>query len=434
MNILILSASTGGGHNRAANALKDFIAGYDPKAEVNIIDAFEECSAAINFTVVKGYKTLVTLTPHLFGLMYKTSDKKSPLSDLVNLVYTQCARKLQPVIEGYAPDVIISCHPFAGAILGYMKEKKRCSAALITIVTDFLPHRAYISGGIDAYITASDKGKELLHTRYGVDPDRVYDYGHPVYEKFYEGNGRSRAEVLAELGFDPDKKTVLVMAGSFGVNEVLKVYESLLDIEEDYQLIVITGKNKKLYEAFEKMLNDDKDIVTEDEPDAVKTLSEYSVFRVAYNSEVIPEKPKSTFHRSSDRHKPTRLFYFVDNVDDYMHASDLIVTKPGGMTTSESIACALPMAVFKAYPGQETQNAALLVENDIGVIIPKADEAKAVVGGLLQDNERLKKMKESCRSYVRKHSCQSIYELAKKLAGRRESFDESGEAPLFSDN
>lgn len=416
MKILILTAATGGGHNRAANALKDYIAGCDPETEVSIIDAFEECSAAINFTVVKGYKTLVTLTPHLFGLMYKTSDKKSPLSDLVNLVYTQCARKLQPVIEGYAPDVIISCHPFAGAILGYMKEKERCSAALITIVTDFLPHRAYISGGIDAYITASDKGRQLLHDRYGVELDRVYDYGHPVYEKFYEGNGRSREEVLAELGFDADKKTVLVMAGSFGVSEVLKVYESLLDIEEDYQLIVITGRNKKLYEAFEKMLNNDKEIVTDNEPEGVMSLSEENVLRIMYNSEENPEKQSSTFRRSTDRHKPTKLFYFVDNVDDYMHASDLIVTKPGGMTTSESIACALPMAVFKAYPGQEAQNAALLVENDIGVIIPKASEAKNVVGELLSNSERLAKMKESCRGYVRKNSCQNIYELAKTLA------------------
>lgn len=417
MNVLILTASTGGGHNRASRALKEYITGRDPQTKVEIIDAIEECSSLLNFTVVKGYKALVTLTPALFGAMYKSSDKKSPLSEMINVIYSQCAKRLQPIIAGHDPDVVISCHPFAGAILGYMKEKLGYDVPLITIVTDFLPHRAYISDGIDAYVTASDKAKRLLHEQYGVDENRIYDYGHPVFDRFYEGHGRSREEVLGELGFDKEKRTVLVMAGSFGVTEVLKVYESLLGIEQDYQLIVITGRNKKLYDAFEKLLNTDEEIITEEEPEWVQSLSEDNILRIIYNSsENARERLTATFRRSTDQHKPTRLFYFVDNVDDYMHASDLIVTKPGGLTTSESIACALPMAVFKAYPGQEEQNAELLVENDIGVIIEKAADAKEKVGALLENSDRLLSMRDSCRRYVRKDSCRHIYELAEKLA------------------
>ena len=120
---MILTASTGGGHNRASNALKSYINTHDPESDVRIIDAIEECSSVLNFTVVKGYKALVTLTPSLFGKIYKNSDKKSPLSDTVTFLYQQCAKRLKPVIDEYMPDVIISCHPFAGAILGYMKEQ-----------------------------------------------------------------------------------------------------------------------------------------------------------------------------------------------------------------------------------------------------------------------------------------------------------------------
>ena len=98
-----------------------------------------------------------------------------------------------------------------------------------------------------------------------------------------------------------------------------------------------------------------------------------------------------------------------------MHASDLIVTKPGGLTTSESIACALPMVVFKAYPGQEEQNAALLVENDIGVIMESSEVAAERVGDLLKNPDKLHHMRESCRKYVRKNSSKNIYELAKRL-------------------
>ena len=92
MNVLILTASTGGGHNRASKALKEFINKHDPDTRVDIIDAIEECSSLLNFTVVKGYKALVNWTPQLFGAMYKSSDKPSALSEMVTVIYQQCAK------------------------------------------------------------------------------------------------------------------------------------------------------------------------------------------------------------------------------------------------------------------------------------------------------------------------------------------------------
>lgn len=421
MNVLILTASTGGGHNRASNALKSYINTHRPEVGVSIIDALEECSSVLNFTVVKGYKALVTLTPGLFGAMYKSSDKKSPLSETVNIIYQQCARKMKTVIEEHQPDAIISCHPFAGAIIGYMKEKYGYTIPLISIVTDFLPHRTYISKGIDAYVTASAQAKDILTNEYEIAPENVYDYGHPVFDQFYEGQGKSREDVLAELGFDKDKKTVLIMAGSFGVTDILEIYENLQSINVDYQIIVITGRNKKLYDAFEELLNNADEIITEDEPEFLKRFGNDNILRFMYNqSENVKEKLTHTFHRTIDSHKPTKLFFFINNVDDYMHASDMIVTKPGGLTTSESIACALPMVTFKAYPGQEEQNAALLAENNIGVIMEKSSEAAEVVGALLADDEKLQSMRESCRRFVHKNSAQRIFELAQKLAEQAE--------------
>lgn len=427
MKIMILTASTGGGHTRAANALKEYVERYTPENKAEIIDAIEECSSALNYTIVNGYKALVTHAPGLFGAIYKSSDKKSALSDMVNFIYSQCAKKLYPIIEEHAPDAIISCHPFTGGILGYVKNKFDCDIPLISIVTDFLPHRAYISYGINAYITASEKAKTMLSEVYGVDPGIIYDYGHPVFDRFYEGNGRSRGEVLAELGFDPEKLTVLVMAGSFGVSDVLKYYENLLRIELDYQIIIITGRNRNLYNAFEKLLNNEE-IITNDEPELIKSLPEDNIVRILYNSsEQGIDRQSSHYYPTTDRHKPTKLFYYVENVDDYMHASDLIVTKPGGLTTSESIACALPMAIFKAYPGQEEQNAALLAENDIGVILEKPSDAAEKVGALLADSEKLLSMRENCRKYVRKNSSQNIIELAQRLADEKKYKDNKTE-------
>lgn len=417
MNIIIMTAATGGGHNRAANALKDYINKHDPSAEVEILDAIKECSALLNSMIVKGYKTLVTLAPGLFGALYKTADKSSPVSDLVNLVYSQCAKRLQPIIEELHPDAVISCHPFTAGILAYMKHSGGADVPLISIITDFIPHRAYVADGVDAYITASQKGKDILVNEYGIPEGKVFFYGHPVYERFYEGCGRDRGDTLSALGLDPDKLTALLMAGSFGVNDILKIYEKLADIDADYQLIVITGRNRRLYEAFEKLLGNEREFETDEAPEFLRRFPEDSVLWTLYESgEPALEKLTSTFSRTTDSSKPTRLFYFIDNVDDYMHASDLIITKPGGLTTSESIACALPMAVFRAYPGQEEQNAGLLSENGIAIILDKGDAVREQVGDLLSHPEKLERMREACRRYVRKNSCENIYALAKELA------------------
>ena len=165
------------------------------------------------------------------------------------------------------------------------------------------------------------------------------------------------------------------------------------------------------------LLNDEEEFVTEEEPELLRRFPDDNVLRyMYYQTESVVEQLNRTFRRTIEDHKPTKLFFFINNVDDYMHASDLIVTKPGGLTTSESIACALPMVVFKAYPGQEEQNAALLVENNIGVILEESGKAAETVGSLLKDRDKLESMRESCRSYVRKNSCQNIIELAERLA------------------
>lgn len=417
MNIIIMTGSTGGGHNRAAGALKDYITSHDPDARVDILDVIEECSALLGGIVNNGYKAIVTLTPNLFGLLYRTADKPSPLADLMNLVFSQCSKRLLLIMEEKKPDVVISCHAFTAGILAYMKRRMQYQVPLISIVTDFIPHRSYVAQGVDAYITASQEGKEMLTDVYRIPEDRVFFYGHPIYDRFYEQNARPRDEVLTGIGLDPDRLTALVMAGSFGVTDILKIYEKLVNVPVDYQLIVITGKNRRLYSAFEKMLGSESEFETGDETDTFVDMPDDGVVSaVPTQEEAAKEKKPSVFRRTTMNTKPTKLFYYVDNVEDYMHASDLIITKPGGLTTSESIASALPMAVFQAYPGQEEQNADLLEQHGISVRLGKGDAITEQITALLTDPDRLAQMRACCRRYVRKDSCAKIYALAKELA------------------
>ncbi len=421
MKTLILSASTGGGHNRASNALKSYILSKDKSEQVEIVDTLRYCSSILDKTVTVGYKTLAKNAPELYGTFYKTSDKESPISELVNTTMTQFAKKLLPLIEEKQPDIVVSCHPFASSMMSILKSTYDVDVPVVSIITDFMPHRAYIGDHIDAYITASEDTAKKLAQKYGVDQNRIHPLGMPIFESFYNKNEARMEETYQRLGFSKDKPTVLVMAGSFGVNDILKIYENLVEIDVDYQIIVITGKNQKLYDAFDKLLSrQEKEFETSDYSQLFSDLSDANIAKLIYEySEQLraelAAKLHSTFHRSTDKTKPTSLFYFVDNVEDYMHISDLIITKPGGLTTSESLACTLPMAVFQAFPGQEAQNADWLVQKNAAIVLEKGENGAKQIEELLSNPETLQEMKLCCADCAQIHSAQRIYSLMKDI-------------------
>ncbi len=421
MNILILSASTGGGHNRASNALKSYITSQDSTATVDIVDTLKYCSSLLNITVTKGYKALAKNAPELYGTFYKTADKESPISELVNSVMSQFAKKLLPLIEEKQPDIVVTCHPFASSMMSILKATFDITTPVVSIITDYMPHRAYIGDHIDAYITASKDTADNLSRKYSVDSRRIYPLGMPIFDSFYHKDEKRANETIQRLDFDKNKPTVLIMAGSFGVTDILKIYENLVEIDLDYQIIVITGKNQRLYEAFEKLLSRDVgEFETHDYSQLFEGVSDANIAKLLFEHSKqlraeLNAKLTKTFKRSTDKTKPTKLFYFVDNVEDYMHICDLIITKPGGLTTSESLACALPMAVFKAFPGQEAQNADFLVDKQAAIILEKGAKGAQQVATLLSDPHTLAQMKENCKNCAQIHSTERIYSLLKDI-------------------
>ena len=267
---------------------------------------------------------------------------------------------------------------------------------------------------------ASEETAQTLVGKYHVKKNIVHPLGLPIFERFYRDENFDREKALSEMGLDPALPTVLVMAGSFGVTDILKIYETLVDTECDFQMIVITGNNQKLYDAFEKLLSDEENFKTLDVPDFIQELPDDNIFRWVYDrTEEIRDSIESTFVRTTTNKKPTKLLFFVDNVEDYMHCCDLIITKPGGLTTSESIASHLPMAIFKAFPGQEAQNADYLVRNGIAVMLQEGDGLKKQMEELLGDKERLGEMREACKRCGHTDSAENIYELAKKLTEKK---------------
>lgn len=373
MNILILTASTGGGHKRAAAAIEAKINAISSDTNVKVVDALKAIGKIYDKTVCDGYHFMATKIPKLYGECYKITDRKNLMYKAVMQSNTVLSRKLLETIEENNPDVIITCHPFVTTMVSKLIEHGKTNVKAISLITDYDAHRTYIVPKIEAYVLAEPQMADKMMNEYGVDGNILYPLGIPIFDRFTAPF--SKEEICKREGLDPNKPTVLLMAGSFGVSGILDFYEQLAKNSNDTQFIIITGRNIKLFGHLEKLIDE---IGTSDN---------------------------------------TKLLYFVKNVEDYMHISDLIVTKPGGLTVTESIACNLPMAIYNAFAGQELENADFLVKEKAAIMLDKKCGAEQIIE-LLNSPETLAEMKEKCKKLAVPNSAENIFKLAQKICDK----------------
>ena len=246
-------------------------------------------------------------------------------------------------------------------MISHLKEKGLVQAPLICLMTDYGPHRAWIARQVDAYVVSNeDMVPEMVEM--GAPRDIIYPFGIPVNDVFF--SKENKAALLQEMGLEPDVPTILFMAGSFGVSGIMDIYREIAAQDIVFQIIVITGRNQKLYEAFAEDLA-----------------------------------------KSKRRTK-------------YMHAADLLVTKPGGLTVSEALACDIPLAVFDAIPGQEEDNAQFLLSHNMAVRIQAGESCGKTIRIVLADNRRLEDMRSSCERFDKSQSGKNILWLIRSLTGK----------------
>ena len=397
MKVLIFSATTGGGHMRAANALKEYIMSKEPDSVVKIEDTIEYASPFLNKAVTEGYVYMATKTPRMYGTFYKTIDRESPMNKTFEVAVNQYRKKFMPMIYDFAPDIIVTTHPIGTEMASAIKVKENVPIPIVSIVADFAAHQTYVSNGVDAYIVSSNEmiGQMMLR---GVDSSMILPYGIPVKQAFFKKIDK-RAAMESE-GLNPDVPTILIMAGSFGVTDILKVYHKIVKSECDFQIVTITGKNEKLYETFVRYLS---------KLTLNNTLFEFDLQKPA------GLKTSLKLSRHKKPFKPTKLLYYTDEVEKYMQIADLIVTKPGGLTVSESIATGLPMGIFKAIPGQEEQNADYLVRSGMAVRIEKNNHCTETITELISNPEKLAQMRECIQRSSCGNSSERICQLMQEL-------------------
>ena len=367
--ILIVYATAGIGHKKAAMAVKK---AYDemklPGVEVTLIDALDYTNDFFKWSYLQAYLLMVNKLPTFWGLSYYLTDV--PFVDLFVSVVRRLnnwanSKKLVSYILDTKPDVIISTHFFASEVIADLKQKKLMLSRLVTIVTDYRLHAWWVCEGTDAYIVASEDTRRDLEWR-KVDPARIKVMGIPVEPIF--SKSLDRPKIFKEAGLRDDLFTILVIGGGFGVGPIEGIVKVIAQINKNLQTVVVCGHNEELVRKIQSL----KD--------------EYRL-----NMKVLG---------------------FIDNVYEYMDVSDILISKSGGITVSESLAKEIPLVVISPILGQETGNCAFLVRNNAAVKVKRLDDLKAALEGLISDPVKLDKMKDAIKSVKKPYAAYDVAKFA----------------------
>ena len=385
MKILIFYASYGGGHLNAAKSINDYIINNYPNNDVELIDCIKYVNKTIEKLTTAAYREMAKKAPWAWGKIYSDS-QKGPLAHLSSRSNKIMAIKLLRLLREKQPDVIISTHPFGSQMCSYLKRKNKITAKIATIMTDFSPHDQWLVGHkfTDYFFVANDKMKNYLISK-GITENKISVTGIPISNRFLKTYNKK--EILDTYNLSEDKFTVLFFGGGefgLGKTKTAEIFESFVQesLKEKIQIIAIAGKNPKMKASFKEI------------------VSKYSVNTTTTNTT-----------DTTDITNNVKILEFTNQVPELMSISDLVVTKPGGLTTSESLASHLPMLIINPIPGQEEENAEFLEDKGIAIWLRKNDDSKLIIENLLADNQKLNLMKENTKLLARPHSTETICKM-----------------------
>lgn len=320
--ILILSVSAGAGHVRAAEALR-VQAELEGTAHALHLDVMDFVGATFRKLYTDFYIKLVNKAPALWGYLYQLTHEAEADGSMQRLrrgIERLNTRSLLRAISAFRPDAIVCTHFLPAELLSLAQLKGGPACPIWVQVTDFDLHRMWVQEGVAGYFAPNDEVAYRMRAQ-GIAPERIHITGIPIMPAF--AAAPKRGECAAELGLDPSRKTLLLMGGGAGLGSLDLIGERLLELDEDVQLIVMAGRNAEMLAA-------------------LQTLAARHPARL---------RPQG----------------FTDRVERLMACSDLVVTKPGGLSTSECLAMGLPMILNAPIPGQEERNADYLLEQGVAL-------------------------------------------------------------------
>jgi processive 1,2-diacylglycerol beta-glucosyltransferase len=366
--ILVLSASVGAGHVRAAEAVALALRQLDPQCFVENIDVLELTNATFRRLYGKAYLDLVNKAPYVLGYFYDLLDRPgSPRrnSDRLRLLVERL--NLGPFVrflQSEPWDLIINTHFLPSEIIASLRRKGVLSTPQFTVTTDFETHRLWVNQPCDLYLTATDEGSVNLQ-HWGVPAGYLCVTGIPIHPVF--SVPKDRAACLDQQGLVGDRPVLLQLAGGFGVGPIEELYRAVLSIDVPLEIVVVSGRNAQLQHRLAQL------------------------------------KPPP-------RHR-VKVFGFTDQIDELMAAADIVMTKPGGLTAAEVLARGAAMAIVNPIPGQESRNSDYLLENGAAIKINNLATLTFKLTQLLRDPERISFLRANARRLAKP---QAAFEVARR--------------------
>ena len=368
--IMISYASYGGGHLSAAKNLKEYIEKNYTDCEVTLFDCMKYVNRVIDKVCGTTYSQITKNIPWFWGkIYYHTQD---PIFERIKSLSNKVlAFKLGRLLKKLNPDIIISTHFFVGHMCTTLKKKGKINSTLATVITDYGedPYNEWISGHeyMDYIFVAHNEMKNKLIEK-GVEPSKIFDTGIPISIKFSENYNKNK--ILNEFNLSFNKKTVLFFGGGelgLGKSKTIEVLDVLAKSFQNTQVIAIAGKNENLKNNFEKIASQNDRL----------------------NKDII-------------------VLGFTDRVAEFMSVSDIVITKPGGLTSTEALVSNLPLIAINPIPGQEEENAEFLERKGAAIWLKKSDDIYLTLNVILNSEEKLSQMKQNIRLIAKPNSTKDI--------------------------
>ena len=366
--ILIFYGSYGGGHLSAAKAIENcFKNEYNNEIDIQTVDCIEYINKYINMASTTAYKELAKKAPWMWKQVYKRS-QNGALSYISNTTNRLMSHKLNSLIKEFEPDLIVSTHPFSTQMCAILKKRKKINCKLATILTDYHIHAQWLVlyQYTDYFFVSNEQMKSDMILE-GIDENKIYVTGIPVSEKFSDEFNKS--DIYSEFGLSEDRPTVLFFAGGefgLGRNTTYMTLKALIRLYKNLQIIAISGRNQKMKKQFEELVS--------------KT-------------------------NSSER---VKIIEFTNKVPELMSISIGVITKPGGLTVTESLVSHLPMLIINPIPGQEEENAEFLVNNKVAFWIKKSDNIARVLKNISRHPDLLDQMVENAKYLAKPYATSEI--------------------------
>lgn len=378
--ILVLTLSFGSGHVRAAQVVADEIRVCEPMAKLRLTDALENSRALFRAFYVLPYWLMVRRAPRVWDWFFKHRVESRAGGTAPECVLRWGCAQVFDEIEAFKPDTIVACEVAACELATLAKREGLTNALVINVITDYEAEPIWVKREVDIFCVADERVREEL-IEWGAVRERISTCGIPIDPKFEkEASEIERQTTRAKFGIETDAPIVLLMGGGMGPTRMDEVAARLCRQNKTaMHVVAVAGHDKRALQRLEKL-----------------------------HRELLSQK--------TDASVSLHILGWTNEVAALMKVTSVLVTKPGGLSTTEAFACGLPCVLFDAIPGPEERNAARLVNAGAGVSTRGSVETAAAVLSLLCDEKMRERMAANAKMLARPRAAEKIARLV--LSGK----------------